>query len=256
MPGMEARGVWVGLAGLFLAASAFALPQSAHATDVQCIGTSSGDAEASVIQVTGGPREHNFVTAGSKGLHHARVIDAGVKNRGKPIGRDADCAFPPPLSFDVMNVSLGSRGDILYLPNPKGMRQDGFTKLERHVNVRGDGGAGSDFLLGHAGIDALRGEVGRDGLFGSGGADSLRGGPGLDVLIGGRGNDLLMGEAGRDLILARDHEADAIQCGAGRDLYDVDGADDVAANCEKKLSDLIPLQSPQGKLLQKLRVTK
>jgi Ca2+-binding RTX toxin-like protein len=241
-------------AGLVFCAALLA--HSAHASQVQCVGTASGDADAGDAQVVGGLRERNAITAGSKGLSDLRIIDAGFKNRGVPLNVDVDCAFPPSFTFDTMNIALGSRGDLLFLVNPKGMRADGFTKLERHILVRADGGSQSDFLLGHAGIDVLRGQTGRDGLFGADGDDSLRGGAGMDVGIGGKGHDVLMGQAGRDVLLARDGEADVLRCGAGRDLYDADPSDTVAHTCEKNFTDLVPLSPAQHKLLQKLHAAK
>lgn len=77
------------------------------------------------------------------------------------------------------------------------------------------GGYGNDRLNGHLGNDVLHGESGDDWLWGDEGNDLLAGGSGRDQIFGGNGNDTLNGggtDSGPGL-------ADALQGGAGNDLY-------------------------------------
>jgi Ca2+-binding RTX toxin-like protein len=70
---------------------------------------------------------------------------------------------------------------------------------------------------------------------------NFHGGPGDDVLFGtdlndtadgGGGADQLNGEGGRDRLVARDHERDIIDCGAGRDRAKVDKHEASVRGCE------------------------
>jgi Ca2+-binding RTX toxin-like protein len=121
------------------------------------------------------------------------------------------------------------------------------------------GAAGRDFMSGGAGADRMWGEDGSDRMSGGSGHDRMSGGAGRDKMSGGRGNDRLLGGLGRDVlsgakgndrlkggkgrntykggpgrdtILARNGEADKINCGSGRDSARVD-AIDVVTNCER-----------------------
>jgi diguanylate cyclase (GGDEF)-like protein len=60
--------------------------------------------------------------------------------------------------------------------------------------------------------------------------DTLQGGELDDVLIGGPGEDVLRGGAGADRFLARDGEADTIDCGTGADVVEADPIDTLT-NC-------------------------
>jgi RTX calcium-binding nonapeptide repeat (4 copies) len=107
------------------------------------------------------------------------------------------------------------------------------------VGVSRNGGAGADTLQGTSNADTLKG---------GGGPDKLIGGPGDDVLIGGKGDDTIKGGSGydsfnmkngvekpspgNDVIKARDHNPDAINCGAGVDVAIVDGVEDGVYYCE------------------------
>ena len=95
------------------------------------------------------------------------------------------------------------------------------------------GHGGSDRLAGATGDDVLRGGVGPDDLAGEDGADQLMGDDGGDRLDGGRGVDAFDGDggfSGADTILARDGEAETINCGAGADTATVDAADQTLFN--------------------------
>ncbi|HEV3408263.1 MAG TPA: PA domain-containing protein, partial [Gaiellaceae bacterium] len=74
--------------------------------------------------------------------------------------------------------------------------------------------AGARTIKGTAKANTLRGTSSADVILGLGGADRL---------YGARGNDKLAGGSGRDVI----------RCGAGRDSVLADGADRVAADCER-----------------------
>ena len=78
------------------------------------------------------------------------------------------------------------------------------------LQVRADGGAGNDVLLGGDGDDVLSGGDGADVIFagsgdnvafGGAGDDVLRGEEGDDFLDGGAGDDILIGNAGDDILL-------------------------------------------------------
>jgi dienelactone hydrolase len=95
------------------------------------------------------------------------------------------------------------------------------------------GGDGPDTLTGTDAGDSLRGHRGRDDLSGGDGGDCLYGNRGGDRLDGGAGEDELRGGRGADTIEAADGEADAVACGRGDDLAQVDdGLDEIAASCE------------------------
>jgi hypothetical protein len=90
------------------------------------------------------------------------------------------------------------------------------------------GNGGADTLRAGAGDDVLKGGAGADRLFGEDGSDSMEGEDGDDVLDGGRGVDAFDGDggfSGADTILARDGEAETINCGPGSDSAVVDATD-------------------------------
>lgn len=101
-----------------------------------------------------------------------------------------------------------------------------------------DGYMGDDVARGGGGNDELTGGSGADQLFGEAGSDTIYGGDGDDRVEGGAGTDSLFGDyaqcsaygcsAGNDLLLARDGEADALNCGAGADSAQVDAGDTLA----------------------------
>jgi peptidoglycan/xylan/chitin deacetylase (PgdA/CDA1 family) len=96
------------------------------------------------------------------------------------------------------------------------------------------GRASADTLLGTPRADYLFGAGGNDFLAGRGGPDRLNGGAGADELTGGPGADTLRGGPGADVILARDGDADAIECGPGdADVAVADDIDVVATSCEQ-----------------------
>jgi Ca2+-binding RTX toxin-like protein len=82
------------------------------------------------------------------------------------------------------------------------------------------------------GNDVLIGNGLANDFHGFGGADTLRGGDGNDTLSGGAGNNGLFGGAGNDVILARNGQADTIDCGTDRDTADRDSVENSVAGCE------------------------
>lgn len=104
-----------------------------------------------------------------------------------------------------------------------------------------DGGPGDDNLDGGKGKDKLKGQKGDDVLTGGDGDDTLIGGPGKDKLNGGKGNDTLIGNAGKDSLVggpgndtinSRDHVAELVKCGPGRDTVRAD-KNDRLSGCER-----------------------
>ena len=88
------------------------------------------------------------------------------------------------------------------------------------------GGPGGDLVFALGGADRVQGAEGHDCLIGQGGDDRLSGQEGFDRLTGGAGRDLLEGGPGanaydagpgRDRVLARNHRAETVRCGPGKD---------------------------------------
>jgi Ca2+-binding RTX toxin-like protein len=98
---------------------------------------------------------------------------------------------------------------------------------------------GPDWLYGRAGDDEIGGGTGADYPYGNKGDDILRGGPGADGFVPGGGLDRVRGGDGKDMIyLAKDHRADRITCGSGRDkVFGVTSRDHVGDDCEVVRSD-------------------
>lgn len=82
--------------------------------------------------------------------------------------------------------------------------------------------------------DVLRGSIGADVMRGRGGNDRLAGGFGRDRLAGGWGADSLLGGPGNDVVVARDRQADRVNCGLGEDVAVINRGDRVAG-CESVL---------------------
>jgi Tol biopolymer transport system component len=85
----------------------------------------------------------------------------------------------------------------------------------------GTRGAGS--VKGTDDPNTICGRRGRDRILGEHGGDWIRAGAGNDVVNGGPDNDVIVAGPGRDLV----------SCGAGHDRVTVDGADQVARDCER-----------------------
>ncbi len=98
-------------------------------------------------------------------------------------------------------------------------------------------------MHGGPGDDSQDGGPGNDRIFANHGRDVTDGGPGDDVLwallradVTGPGDiagDVVRGGEGNDRIRVRDGELDAIACGPGFDVANVDFADAVDGDCER-----------------------
>jgi Ca2+-binding RTX toxin-like protein len=104
--------------------------------------------------------------------------------------------------------AAGDRLEVNGLGGGDTIESTGLAPAE--MQLRADGGADNDFLLGGAGDDVLSGGDGADVIFagsgdnvafGGAGDDVLRGEEGDDVLDGGIGDDVLIGNAGDDVLL-------------------------------------------------------
>ncbi|WP_137178016.1 calcium-binding protein [Roseomonas sp. AR75] len=85
------------------------------------------------------------------------------------------------------------------------------------ANVRGDGNAEHNFILGNVGNNRLLGYDGNDTLNGGVGNDTLQGGEGADSLVGGEGVDRLDGGNGDDTYLIGDLDLIIELVGSGID---------------------------------------
>lgn len=110
--------------------------------------------------------------------------------------------------------------------------------------IPSNAGAVPSKLVGSPQADRLKAAHGADEIDGGAGDDTLEGGYGNDTITGGPGRDTINADAsggcdffvcnapvGNDTVLARDGEADSIDCGVGTDRAVVDAIDTVA-NCE------------------------
>ena len=100
---------------------------------------------------------------------------------------------------------------------------------------------GASTVQGNGGIDTITGNDGTETIEGGAGDDLLEGGYNHDTITGGSGRDIIFADEtsqrsgmvpfGNDVVLARDGEADVIDCGVGDDRAVVDMLDTVT-NCE------------------------
>ena len=110
--------------------------------------------------------------------------------------------------------------------------------------IPSNAGVAPSKLVGSPQADRLKAAHGADEIDGGAGDDNLEGGYGNDTITGGAGRDTINADAsggcdifvcnapvGNDTVLARDGEADSIDCGVGTDRAVVDAIDTVA-NCE------------------------
>jgi len=94
------------------------------------------------------------------------------------------------------------------------------------------GGAGNDRIDGAAGNDEINGGAGNDRIDGGTGNNVIDGGNGNDRITAGTGETDITGGAGDDVIMARNGQADLIDCGDGNDTVVVDAAEDGVFDCE------------------------
>jgi len=164
----------------------------------------------------------------------------------------------------ALSVQCGGEGD--QDPDPigcAGTAQDDTingTEIGEVIDARGGddtvhGRGGADGIQGRGGVDDLTGDEGDDGLFGEGRGDTLSGGGGSNQYHGGSGPDTIIANessvpdeveeifagTGNDVINALDGQPDVIDCGAGRDRFSIDSADDLALNCLDRIkADRLP----------------
>jgi Ca2+-binding RTX toxin-like protein len=98
-----------------------------------------------------------------------------------------------------------------------------------HDVLRGTDDA--DQMYGYTGDDIISGLSGNDMMYGGWGDDALWGSYGEDNLYGRSGADDLHGMGGNDYLSARDGKRDLVDCGSGKDWYNIDFFD-VVRNCE------------------------
>jgi Ca2+-binding RTX toxin-like protein len=140
------------------------------------------------------------------------------------------------VGSDVENINGGFGGDSI----------TGSTSANTINGGAGDdsidGLDGTDTLLGGSGNDSIDGGNQGDAIGAGRGDDSVDGGPdndtingdgGADLVDGSSGTDSLNGNAGSDTILAKDGQADTVNCGEATDHAVTDLAgDSTTADCE------------------------
>ncbi len=143
----------------------------------------------------------------------------GVANDGRPSGEQDNVIGVE--RFDAIQpgfYGLGDTNDSIDLPN-----------------------YGASVVEGNDGIDTITGNDGAETIEGGAGDDLLEGGYNHDTITGGPGEDTIFADEtsersgivpfGNDVVLARDGEADMIDCGVGDDRAVIDTVDTVT-NCE------------------------
>jgi Ca2+-binding RTX toxin-like protein len=88
-----------------------------------------------------------------------------------------------------------------------------------------EGGPGDDEIRGTGSGDRLFGGSGRDVIHALAGSDVIGGGLGNDRLFLQPGQDTVYASRGDDRIFSDDGRRDVVNCGAGHDTVDADGAD-------------------------------
>ena len=191
--------------------------------------TRSGD----VVTITGDDAPSRLVT--SEYFTRAQLQD----DLGGAVVAGAGCA-----QLSASSVDCGDFGPAARVVANLGGGDDFYKWATIDPSQEIDGGSGNDTIEAGAGKDTVRGGPGNDDLNGGRGDDTLDGGDGDDTVDGWDGSDTVTGGAGRDkllgdggtiyaggadTLLARDGEADTLDCGGGADSAVVDGADVVSA---------------------------
>jgi Ca2+-binding RTX toxin-like protein len=151
--------------------------------------TITGNGEANTL--LGGGRADTLVGGGGNDLYLIDATDVLIEQAGG--GHDtvvANATFVLPGHIEVLRFNGTS-------------------------NVRGDGNAENNFILGNLGNNRLLGHEGDDTLNGGAGNDTLQGGEGADSLVGGEGSDRLDGGNGDDtyLLMDTDHVIELANAG-------------------------------------------
>lgn len=111
----------------------------------------------------------------------------GIFNSGKTAATISGSSLDATSYPKLVTISSASDNDIKINGNAKA-----------NVII---GGKGNDSLVGDTGNDKLFGNAGNDTLWGGAGTDTLDGGTGNDTLWGGSGNDMLTGGEGNDTFI-------------------------------------------------------
>jgi hypothetical protein len=173
---------------------------------------------------------------------------------------DVHPTSPPRWSPDGSEIATTAGEECyrwgVYLVTPLGARARRITNPCRFTGTGGNdllfgtayldyvrGLAGNDRILardgrnrieGNGGNDVISSGSGGDAVFGGSGNDRITAGSGADLVVGGPGRDTIAAGPGNDTIEARDGFRDVVDCGAGRDVAEVDRLDRVT-RCERVL---------------------
>ncbi len=174
-----------------------------------------------------------------------------IENNVPPRDALVDCEVvvpvPPEPDNDAARIQIirGTPGkDVLYgtAEADSMFGQDGADRLfGKGGDDYVDGENGPDQVHGGPGDDTIAGRGGDDALYGNEGDDLITGDRGRDRILGGSGNDRIFGNfdpdtidggSGNDRINVIHGGADAVVCGAGRDVVFADPRDKIAGDCE------------------------
>jgi Ca2+-binding RTX toxin-like protein len=185
---------------------------------------------ASPDVLDGGPgmdRVRGWTGPGTSDHPPVRVTLDGVANDGRP-GEGDDVSSIERLTSHVSGTFALTDAD---------------DEIDVYANLDG----GPSTITTNGGRDAIRGANAAETIDAGAGDDRISGGFGDDTITGGPGRDTIAGDKtdsqcglfescslpqGNDTILARDGEADSIDCGVGTDRAVVDALDTVAPSCE------------------------
>jgi Ca2+-binding RTX toxin-like protein len=185
----------------------------------------------------GGGSDRMLGTAGDDTLYDDR-----------PDGPTSGDLFDGGAGSDTVDYSKRTKGldlDLARRPVNSSSEGDRIVRVENAT-----GGAGADRIAGTGRREVLEGNGGDDRINARGGFDTVYGGAGDDIILGGGTGDILRGDAGEDSLRGGggndsiestdrftgdanvDREADAVRCGAGRDIME-GGPRDTIAGCEQ-----------------------
>lgn len=152
-------------------------------------------------------------TSGNDTVHIARAEgllgDLGLYK----VTTNGQSTYMTRQQLEATEFKLGKGDDVL------------LVDADVDANIKADGGAGNDLLIGGGGNDDLKGGKGNDVILGGAGNDRLDGGKGKDWIFGGCGNDRLYGGKGDDHLYGGPGH-DSLHGGRGRDALDGGGGCD------------------------------
>jgi hypothetical protein len=178
----------------------------------------------------GGPPPAYTVTTGADGR---TVVDFGAGDDEVKVSQNADGSLRFEVNGETHDLTPAQSQRVTL----RGGEGDDRITLDDSVtgDVRVEGGAGDDVLVGNAadnwiaggeGDDLIVGGAGDDTLIGQAGDDTVTGGDGVDYLEGGAGDDLLDAGAGRDVVYGLGGD-DTLLGGADQDYLDGGLGDDM-----------------------------